>query len=183
MIECPKHSCKCKKCIAGERLVCSWRAKASAYLRNTGLQKARNDGCVTYIQALELADQKVPQSARERNLLNNFARQPEAQPLRGTQMIFDLSQGIDHCRARFDGTVGNMATNAKMWSVAAGRDLNVSEMAKLMGHDLGEANLRTLPPFYMRQMLSTSMHVATAGYARAGLLAALGATSDERLTC
>ena len=67
-----------------------------------------------------------------------------------------------------------MATNAKMWSIRAGRVLDVSEMAKLMGED--EADLRGTTETQMRHMLGMSMHVATAGFALIGLLAAIGSS-------
>lgn len=94
-------------------------------------------------------------------------------------MIMDISQAVDRCKAKYDGTVPTMATNARMWSMRAGRALDVSEMAKLMGHDLGEADLRYTTDNQMRQMLGMSMHVATAGFALTGLLAAVGVDSSE----
>ena len=150
------------------------------YLADKHLTNLINDGCLTYMQALELDTgtplpiRNVPQSARERNLLNVFARLPAAQPLRSTVMIMDISQAIDRCHAKTDGTVPTMATNAKMWSMRAGRPLDVSEMAKLMGHDLSTADLERTSEKSMAKMLGTSMHVATAGYALIGLLAAYG---------
>ena len=144
------------------------------YLHEKNLEWARDDGCITYIQALELIGAPVPSSARERNLLNVNARIPAAQPLKATMMIMDISQSIDRCKAKFDGTVPTMATNAKMWSMRAGRLLDVSEMAKLMGHDLGKADLRATSPAQMSAKLGMSMHAATAGFALSGLLAAVG---------
>ena len=112
------------------------------YLADKNMECIVNDGCLTYIQALELMDQKsVPTSVRERNLLNVFARLPVAQPLRSTVMIMDISQAVDRCKPKTDGSVPTMATNAKMWSFRAGRALTVSEMVKLMGHDLDDINL------------------------------------------
>ena len=101
---------------------------------------------------------------------------PAAQPLRSTVMIMDISQSVDRCKAAYDGTVPTMATNAKMWSMRAGRELMVSEMAKLMGEDLGDADLRHTTESQMRHMLGMSMHVATAGFALTGLLAACADT-------
>jgi len=146
------------------------------HLADKNMECILNDGCLTYIQALELLiDQKdVPQSARERNLLNVFARLPVAQPLRSTVMIMDISQAIDRCKPKTDGSVPTMATNAKMWPIRAGKALDVSEMAKLMGHDLHEVDLRGTTEAQMRHMLGMSMHVATAGFALVGLLAAIG---------
>ena len=152
------------------------------YLADKNLTNLINDGCLTYMQALELDKEtplpirNVPQSARERNLLNVFARLPAAQPLRSTLMILDISQAIDRCHAKTDGTVPTMATNAKMWSIRAGRALEVVEMAKLMGHDLADVNLRGTSENQMRHMLGMSMHVATAGYALTGLLGAIGSS-------
>ena len=147
------------------------------YIADKNLGGTIHDGCLTYIQALELIEHsKVPQSARERNLLNVFARLPAAQPLQSTLMIFDLSQAIDRCHAKTDGTVPTMATNAKMWSIRAGRPLDVVEMAKLMGHDLAEVNPRGTSENQMRHMLGMSMHVTTAGYALTGLLGAIGSS-------
>ena len=147
------------------------------YLADKNLKCIVDDGCLTYIQALELIDKKnVPTSARERNLLNVFARLPAAQPLRSTVMIMDISQAIDRCNAKADGSVPTMATNAKMWSMRAGRALEVSEMAKLMGHDLDGVDLRGTTESQMRHMLGVSMHVATAGFALTGLVAAIGSS-------
>ena len=91
-------------------------------------------------------------------------------------MIMDISQAIDRCHAKTDGTVPTMATNAKMWSIRAGRALEVVEMAKLMGHDLADVNLRGTSENQMRHMLGMSMHVTTAGYALTGLLGAIGSS-------
>ena len=147
------------------------------YLADKNLECTVSDVYLTYIQALELIDhQNVPQSARERNLLNVFARLPVVQPLRSTVMIMDISQAIDRCNAKADGSVPTMATNAKMWSMRAGRALEVSEMAKLMGHDFNGADLRGTTESQMRHMLGMSMHVATAGFALIGLLAAIGSS-------
>ena len=140
-----------------------------------------DDGCLTYIQALEIIGLQVPNSARERNLLNVFACLPEAQPLQDTVMIMDISQSIHRCKPRYDGTVPTMATHARMWSMLAGRELDVSEMAKLMGCELCELNLQYTSAGQMRRMLGMSMHVATAGLALTGLLAALG-SADGLLT-
>ena len=174
MTDCLRHPCFCKKCKDGKVLECSWRAKAVKYLADNTLTWAAADGCITYIQALELINEYAPHSARERNLLNVLARLPAAQPLRETMMILDISQAIDRSRPKFDGTVPTMATNAKMWSMQAGRLLDVSEMAKLMEHDLGKADLRFTSAAQMSTMLGMSMHVGTAGFALSGLLAAVG---------
>ena len=147
------------------------------YLADKNLECIVGDGYLTYIQALRLiGHENVPQSARERNLLNVFTRLPAAQPLRSTLMIFDLSQAIDRCHAKTDGTVPTMATNAKMWSIRAGRPLDVVEMAKLMGHDLADVNLQVTTENQMRHMLGMSMHVTTAGYALTGILGAIGSS-------
>ena len=147
------------------------------YLADKNLECIVGDGYLTYIQALELIGrQNMPQRARERNLLNVFARLPAAQPLRSTVMIMDISQAIDRCNAKADGSVPTMASNAKMWSLRAGRTLEVSEMAKLMGHDFNGADLQGTTESQMRHMLGMSMHVATAGFALTGLLAAIGSS-------
>ena len=145
------------------------------YLADNNLECIVDDGCLTYIQALELIKhQSVPQSARERNMLNVFARLPAAQPLRSTVLIMDFSQAIDRCNAKADGSVPTIATNAKMWSMRAAKTLDVIEMGKLTGHDLDRADLRCTTECQMRHMLGMSMHVATAGFALIGLLAAFG---------
>ena len=174
MILCDQHPCKCVQCKHGEVLHCSWRVKAKKYLADHGLQEAAADGCVTYIQALELMGLLGPKSPRQRNMLNVFARLPAADPLRSTLMIMDISQAIDRARPRCDGTVPTMGVNASMWSMRAGRLLDVSEMAKMMGLDLSEVDLRSTTQSQMRQMLGMSIHVATAGFALIGLLAAAG---------
>ena len=137
---------------------------------------AAGDNALTYIQALELMGQPVPQSARERNLLNVFARLPMTQPLNSTLLIIDLSQAVNRCQPKVDGTVPTMATNAKMWSIRAGKALDAVEMAKLMGHDLDGVDLRGTTECQLRHMLGMSMHVATAGFALIGLLAAIGSS-------
>ena len=174
MVLCAQHPCTCLQCKHGEVLDCSWRVKAKKYLADHGLQEDAADGCVTYIQALEMMGLVGPKSPRQRNMLNVFARLPAAHPLRSTMMIMDISQAIDRARAKYDGTVPTMGTNARMWSMQAGRLLDVSEMAKMMGLDLSEADLRSTSETQMRKMLGMSMHVATAGFALIGLLAAVG---------
>ena len=146
-----------------------------------GLQRAAADGRVTYMQALEvIGGGEGPKSPRERNMLNLFALLPSADPLRATMMIMDISQAIDRARAKFDGTVPTMGTNARMWSMQAGRLLTVSEMAKLMGHELSGCDLRWTTERQMRNMLGMSIHVATSGFALIGLLAAVGARDMTR---
>ena len=174
MVLCAQHPCNYAECKKGKGLQCSWRIKATKYLADKELQGAAADGCHTYIQALELIGQEVPNSPREGNRLNVFARLPGAHPLRSTMMIMDISQAIDRARAKYDGTVPTMGTNARMWSMRAGRALDVSEMAKLMGLDLSKIDLRSTTEAQMRKMLGMSMHVASAGFALIGLLAAAG---------
>ena len=175
MILCEKHPCRCAQCKHGEGVFCSWRVKAKKYLADHGLQEAAADGCVTYIQALELMGLVGPKSPRQRNMLNLIARLPIAHPLRSTLMIMDISQAIDRVWPRCDGVVPTMGVNATMWSIQAGRLLDVSEMAKMMGLDLSEeVDLRPTTECQMRQMLGMSIHVATAGFALIGLLAAAG---------
>ena len=94
--------------------------------------------------------------------------------MRSTMMIMDISQAIDRARPKLDGTVPTMSTNARMWSMQAGRLLTVSELAKLMGVDLGACNLFDTTETQMRRMLGESVHVATSGFAMLGLLAAVG---------
>ena len=72
-----------------------------------------------------------------------------------------------------------MNPNSVMWCMRAGRPLTVSEMAKLMGEDLDDVDLRVTTEYQMHLMLGTSMHVATAGFALTGLMAAFGAGSVE----
>ena len=139
------------------------------------------DGGVTYIQALEkIKGHFVPQAPRERNLLNIFARLHAAQQLRLTRTIFDIEKKIYRCSASitYDGIVPTMGPNAVMWSMAAGRTLSVWEMAKLMGRDLEALDLRMTTERQYFHMQAQSMHVASAGYAIAGLMAALGAAPE-----
>ena len=94
-------------------------------------------------------------------------------------MIFDLNQSVDRRTIKSDGTVPNMTRGAVMWSMRACRELTVSEMAKLLGQDLRKADLQFTTESQMRLMLGMGMHVATAGFALAGLLAAVGADSQS----
>ena len=64
-----------------------------------------------------------------------------------------------------------------MWSMAAGRMLTASKMAKLVGRDLDAFDLRVTTELQYTHMLAQSMHVATAGFAMAGLMAAFGGTA------
>ena len=131
------------------------------------------------MQGLELIGQLAgPKSPRERNMLNLVALLPCADPLRSTMMIMDISQAIDRARAKLDGSVPTMGTNARMWSMQAGRLLDVSEMAKLMGLHLAGVNLQCTTENQMRKMLGMSIHVATSGLALIALLAAIGARSS-----
>ena len=113
-----------------------------------------------------------PKSPRQRNMLNLFAILPAAHPLQSTLMIMDISHAIDRACLWCDGIVPTMRANASMWSMRAGRLLDVSEMAKMMGLDLSEVDLRYTTECQMRHMLGMSIHVATAGFALIGLLAA-----------
>ena len=176
MVLCAQHPCTCFRCKHGEVLDCSWRVKAKKYLADHGLQEAAADGCVTYIQALELMGVEAPKSPRKRNMLNVFASLKGAHALRSTLMVMDISQAIDRARPKCDGVVPTMGVNANMWSMQAGRLLDVSEMAKMMGLDLSEVDLRSTSEPQMRQMLGMSMHVSTAGFALIGLLAAFGSS-------
>ena len=151
------------------------------FLADKSLTRLIGDGTLTYIQALEMHNRdndelKLPHSTRERNMLNVFARLPVAQPLRSTVMIVDISQAIDRCYPKTDGTVPTACINAKLWSIRAGRALDVIEVAKLMGHELDEIDLKGITESQMRRMLGNSMHVATAGFALIGLLAAVGSS-------
>ena len=178
MVLCAQHPCQCRECKkkgeAESMHTCVWRVKAQKYLADHGLQQAAADGCVTYMQALELIGLVGPKSPRQRNMLNVFARLPAAHPLRSTMMIMDISQAIDRARFKCDGTVPTMGVNAMMWSMRAGRLLDGSEMAKSMGLDLSEVDIRSTTESQMRQMLGMSIQVATTGFALIGLLAAVG---------
>ena len=156
------------------------------FLADKSLTRLIGDGTLTYIQALEMHNMegyedelKLPNSARERNLLNVFARLPAALPLRSTAMVVDISQAIDRCYPKTDGTVPTAGINAKLWSFRAGRALDVIEVAKLMGHELDKMDLTGLTESQMRKMLGQSMHVATAGFALIGLLAAVGSSEKD----
>ena len=74
---------------------------------------------------------------------------------------------------RIDGTVGTMPTGARMWSLMDGRELEVPEMAKLMGHHVRDMKVQGTSSKALRRMLGMSVHVAVAGYALIGLLASL----------
>ena len=157
------------------------------FLADKSLTRLIGDGTLTYIQALEMHNMecfdkdelKLPHSARERNMLNVFARLPAALPLRSTMMVVDISQAIDRCYPKTDGTVPTACINAKLWSIRAGRALDVIEVAKLMGHDLDEIDLNGVTENQMRRMLGNSMHVATAGFALIGLLGAIGSSVHD----
>ena len=153
------------------------------FLADKNLTRLIGDGTLTYIQALEMHNMegyedelKLPNSARERNLLNVLARLPAALPLRSTMMVVDISQAIDRCYPKTDGTLPNACNNSKIWSIRAGRALDAVEMAKLMGHELDEIDLKGITECQMRKMLAHSTHLATAGFVLIGLLAAVGSS-------
>ena len=178
-LPCAKHPCICPECMKEVDGVvdltnCRWRRQAAKFLSQNGLQNRVSDGCVTYMQALELiGNRQGPQGPRERHMLNVFAVHPCVDPLRATMSIMDISQPITRCRQRLDGTVPRMGMLSKMWSMQAGRLLTVSELAKLMGVDLGACNLVSITEERMRKMLGQSDHVATSGHLMIGLLAAV----------
>ena len=183
MSACVLHPCTCPYCKAGELRKCRWRRAAKEYLTAHEIPWAGGASHrVTYIQALEMINMEgVPCNAEERNMLNIVARLPMAQPLKSTLMILDLKAGIRRLRPMCNGTVPPMAVTPKgavtsrMWSMRAGRVLTVSEMAKVMGHALDSADLRLTKETHMRSLLGKSMHVSTAGFAMAGLMASVGA--------
>ena len=138
---------------------------------------------VTYMQALELADRKTPASARERNMLNIFARSTNAQPLWTTTANCDLSQTIKFSHIKADGTVGTMSTGSVIFSRRDGMALTVPMKAKLMGRNVMEiAGLGVgegVTECQFKAMLGMSFHPASVGLLIAAMLASLGMTMSQ----
>jgi site-specific DNA-cytosine methylase len=183
---CPIHLCKCKHCKLhgnGARK-CSWRAAAADYLQKRIPQLLENPStahAVTYIQALELADRKTPTSARERNLLNIFARSVKAQPLYSTTANCDISQTIQFSHIKADGTVGTMSTGSVIFSFRDGMALTVPMMAKLMGRNVMEVTAPGVTECQFKMMLGMSFHPASAGLLIAAMLGAVGMKTEQPL--
>ena len=133
----------------------------------------------TYMQALELADRKTPDSARERNLLNIFARSEKAQPLCTTTANCDISQTIHFSHIKADGTVGTMSTGSVIFSLRDGMMLTVSMMAKLMGRNVMEVTAPGVTDYQFKMMLGMSFHPASAGLLIAAMLGAIGMTMEQ----
>ena len=74
---------------------------------------------------------------------------------------------------RTDGTVGTMPTGARMWSLMDGRELEIPEMAKLMGHELAMLSLQGINEKQLCHMIGMSLHKGVAGFLMLGLLASL----------
>jgi hypothetical protein len=185
---CPVHLCKCQKCkIHGVNArKCAWRAAAADYLQKKMPQLMGNPTTTheaTYMQALELADRKTPDSARERNMLNIFARSANAQPLWTTTANFDLSQTIKFSHIKADGTVGTMNTGSVIFSLRDGMALTVPMMAKLMGRNVmeiaGLGVIQGVTECQFKAMLGMSFHPASAGLLIAAMLASLGLTRSQ----
>ena len=185
---CPVHVCKCRECrtFGGNAKKCAWRAAAADYLQKKMPQLMANPStghAVTYMQALELADRKTPASARERNMLNIFARSTNAQPLWTTTANCDLSQTIKFSHIKADGTVGTMNTGSVIFSLRDGMALTVPMMAKLMGRNVMEiAGLGVgegVTECQFKAMLGMSFHPASAGLLIAAMLASLGMTMSQ----
>ena len=176
---CPVHVCKCKqyKVHGTDANKCSWRMAAADYLEKKIPQLLANPSTghvVTYMQALEMADRKTPDSARERNMLNIFARTTKAQPLWTTTANCDISQTITFSHIRADGTVGTMSTGSVIFSLRDGMALTVPMMAKLMGRNVMEVAKLGVTECQFKMMLGMSFHPASAGLLIAAMLGSIG---------
>ena len=181
---CPVHVCKCRECKTKgvNAKKCAWRAAAADYLEKKMPQLMANPStvhAVTYMQALELADRQTPDSARERNMLNIFARSPKAQPLCTTTANCDLSQTIKFSHVKADGTVGTMNTGSVIFSLRDGTALTVPMMAKLMGRNVMEVAAPGVTECQFKMMLGMSFHPASAGLLIAAMLGSLGMTMGQ----
>ena len=119
----------------------------------------------------------MPQSPRERNLINLIALGSAVQPLTATLAILDKTQKAAGNGFKADGSVSQFSANSFMFALGLASTLTTAEMAKLMGHKLEELELAGISEAQFRQMLSQSLHKGTARFLMLGLLASLGCQS------
>ena len=183
MLICPVHVCMCKECkLHGVKTArCAWRQHACDYLVKKMpnlLNDPQEAHKMTYCQVADYSGGScLPNSARERNMLNIISRLPKTQPLNSTVANLDISQAIHLATVKTDGTVATMATGAVVFSLRDAMVLSVPMMAKLMGRDVTRfSNISVSGPQYKR-ILGMSFHPACAGLVLAGFLASIADSS------
>lgn len=183
---CPRHPCKCPKCSqTAQAQECVWRLKAMDWIhKHYGPQWLQGSIAerLTYCRVAEMQGRATPSSARERSLLNLLAHMEVLRPIAATQGILDLSQAIDRCSLRTDGSIPTVATNTRLWSLSDAEELSLGSVAYLHGHDL--AALRGLPesPAQLRCLLGNGLHRACVGMLEAAAFAAIFRASGAAST-
>ncbi len=174
---CPRHPCKCSKCAkASQAQECIWRQKAIDWIeKHYGPQWLQGSVTqrLTYCRIAEMQGRDTPSSARERSLLNVVACMEVLRPMAATQGILDISQAIDRCSTRTDGSIPTVATNTRLWSLSDAEELSLGSVAYLHGHELQA--LRGLPesPAQFRILLGNGLHRACIGMLEAAAFAAI----------
>jgi hypothetical protein len=96
---------------------------------------------LSYTQAIFLAqrgENRLPNSPRERNLLNLVALLPKVQPLTSSRALLDSSQSCEFLSLGCNGAAQTAACNTKYWWFAGAYELPVADMLVLMGHSPAE---------------------------------------------
>ena len=169
---CPVHKCKCDKCGA-DGLQCMWRSHLHELLEKQNLhsQAGSMDGKMTYIHTLEMQGGVAPQQPRARIMLNIVAMLPQCRPLHDTLMLVDKSQNPGFGSWPCDGMAPTLTTASHLWCMSAGRELEASELALLMGFDTSKMVLKGQTEAWFRKRLGLTVHVANFGLVLAGAMA------------
>ena len=162
---CALHPCRCGACgVTG--IECTWRAKATKYLRMKAPAHVPVPGAprrLTYLNVVEMSERTGPTSARERNLLNIFACLHRCYPLGSTLAVVDRGQQIDRTTTAFDGSVPTLAQNSAMHSMQMGKCFTTADLAALMGIRLEKTDLNVFTERTYQAHLGQSIHVAVMG--------------------
>jgi site-specific DNA-cytosine methylase len=181
-VQCSTHPCRCNHCKSGNVGRCEWRDKHADYIKknyatDVMLYKDIIDLAATllpYTAVVEKQGVALPQSQRERNMINILAAHLSLRPLMLTNAIMDKEHTITRAAFRVDGLMPTLVVNSSMFSFRDADTLGTAEVAKLMGHDIGNLDLTGISERQFRHMLGMSLHKSVAGLLVIGLLAALG---------
>lgn len=164
----PFQVCQVHKCNCGCKgaLTCSWRQAHAEFMKNHSELKnivlQEESGKITFVELFESAGIKQTSSARERNMLNILSY--NCSPLRTSRVVIDKSQSIKRCQFREDGSIPTLATRSSTYSMSLGRDLELPELATLMGlPPSADFTGQTGPA--VQKMIGNGMHVACVGQA------------------
>ena len=137
---------------------------------------------LTYVSTVEVVlGMAVPDSPRERSVLNIVARLPNYQPIASSSLVCDYSQSIAMAQIRNDGALPTVATKSIFWSFADGMQLENHHVAHLHGHRHDDADYKALSDNAFKQALGLGVHVGCIGTAMLSTIAAVcsGASKGE----